>query len=308
MKCSSRCFSTTYCFVGMIAISLFGAGACASAQQAPATLAFEVATIKPAGPFDPKTMGWHPSPGRVSFTDLTLKRLIGQAYGLNDFQISGPGWIDSEHFDIVATYHVGASYDDTMKMLQTLLKERFGLAFHIEKREGQVYALVVGKHGSKLKPSPPDLPETDPDAPLKPGESYIGEGDKKIKVITNKDGSSTVNLHNRGTMTTKFDFESMTRHDERSKMTMEDLAAYLSPSIGSKVVDATGIKGNYQVVIDLPLGNRPAARVDASDGIPSDPQGALDLSLDALGLKLEKRKAPIDVYVVDHVEKTPTEN
>jgi uncharacterized protein (TIGR03435 family) len=109
-------------------------------------------------------------------------------------------------------------------------------------------------------------------------------------------------------MTTKFDFESMTRHEERSKVTMKELAGWLSPSIGSKVVDETGIKGNYQVVIDLPLGNRPAARVDASDGIPSDPQGALDLSLDALGLKLEKRKAPIDVYVVDHVEKTPTEN
>ena len=83
----------------------------------------------------------------------------------------------------------------------------------------------------------------------------------------------------------------------------------MSGCLGSathKVEDRTGIKGNNLVAYDSPLGTpRPAIGRDAADTLLSDPQGGSSLtqSLDALGLKLEKRKVPIDVYVVDHVEK-----
>jgi uncharacterized protein (TIGR03435 family) len=230
------------------------------------------------------------------------------AYQVKPPQVSGSKSIDSEHFDIVATIPEGAAKEDVPRMLQALLKERFKLAFHIEKREQQTYALVVGKNGAKLKPSPPDSLESDPDAPLKPGESYIG--DTKSKIVKNQDGSSTVNMGKRGTLTNRFDRESMTMHEERSKMTMEELAGELPVRMGAgayekyTVVDETGLKGNYQVAMDYPMRGRPA-----SDGVASDPEGtgALTRSLDAMGLKLEKRTAPIDVYVIDHVEK-PSEN
>jgi len=293
-----------------IVITLLSTRACVSAQEATPATAFEVATIKPAAPFDPRTCCGRFSAGRATYKYSTLKELAAHAYDVKLPQVSGPEWTASEHFDIEAILPEGAAKEDERKMLQALLEERFKLAFHIEKREVEVYALVVGKHGANLKPSPPDPPEPDPDAPLKPGESYAGEGNWKAKVTTNKDGSSTSSMGKRGTQTFKFDSETMTMHWERSKMTMEELVGLLPIYMGTDgfgryiVVDQTGIKGNYQVAIDYSLPGVPA-----SDTVASDPQGAgaLTRSLDALGLKLEKRKAPIDVYVVDHVEK-PSEN
>ena len=315
MKHTRNRFRIAYYVLYAIVIALFGAGACASAQKASTTKVFEVATIKPAAPFDPRKFGPRINQARATYTDLSLKNLIAYAYDVKEPQVSGPEWIASEKYDIVATLPKGAAKEDDKRMLQALLKERFKLAFHIEKRELEVYALVVDKHGAKLKPSPPDSPESEADKPLKPGESYVGEGDRKVKQVKNKDGSSTINMGKSGTQTTKFDWESKTMHWERSKITMEEFAKELTSSMdafklgGRMVVDQTGIKGNYQVAIDIPLGismpNRLAASGDASDTIPSDPQGggALNKSLDAMGLKLEKRKVPIDVYVIVHVEK-----
>jgi uncharacterized protein (TIGR03435 family) len=245
---------------------------------------------------------------------MTLKELTAWAFEVKDFQISGPGWMASERFDIVARLPKGAAKEDEKRMLQDLLKTRFKLTIHVEKRKGEVYALVVGKHGVKLKPSLPDATAFDPNAPLKPGESYIREGDSKTKITTNKDGSSTVDNGKNGTFTTKFDWESKTLHFEYSKITMEEFANALTSAItadghgGHIVIDQTGIKGDYQVAYNFPIGiSLPNQSKDGGEA--SDPEGSISLtrSLDALGLKLEKRKAPIDVYVVDHVEK-PSEN
>jgi uncharacterized protein (TIGR03435 family) len=304
----------------VIAIILFGAGAYAGAQQAPTTMAFEVATIKPAAPFDPKVFGPRVNQARATYTYMTLKYLTARAYDVKLLQVSGPEWISSEKYDIVATLPEGAKKEDEKRMLQSLLKERFKLTFHIEKRDEDTYVLIVGKHGAKLKPSPSDSPAPVTGAPLKPGESYIEEGDRKTKLVMNKNGASTIDMGKKGTQTIKIDSESMIMHYERSKMTMEDLAGYLPICMGAgglekyTVVDQTGIKGFYQVALDYPIGtpqpNRSAAGGNASDMIPSDPQGgeSLNQSLDALGLKLEKRKALIDVYIIDHAEKVPTEN
>jgi len=312
MRNASRHVFRVSCAVSAIAITIFGTAACVSAQVASAAPAaapaFEVATIKPAAPFDPKVFGPHISATRATYTYLTLRNLIEEAYQVKPPQVAGPKLIDSEHYDIVATIPEGAAKADADKMLQALLKERFKLVFHIENREQQVYALVVGKNGAKLKPSPPDSPESDPDAPLKPGESYIGN--TKTKIVKNPDGSSTMDMGKRGTVTYRVDMESNTRHEERSKMTMAELVVMLPIYMGAgayekyTVVDETGLKGNYQVAMDYPMPGRPA-----SDDSASDPEGAgaLTRSLDALGLKLELRKVPTDVYVIDHVEK-PSDN
>ncbi len=273
--------------------------------------------IKPDAPFDPKKFCPRLNQARATYTDLSLKNLIAHAYDVKLPQVSGPEWISSEKYDIVATLPKGAAKDDEKKMLQALLKECFGLTFHIEKREGEVYALVVGKHGAKLKPSPPGAPEPDPNAPLKLGEKILGEGDSKTKSVTNKDGSRTIDMGKRGTQTFKFDMESGTQHFESSKMSTEELAGWMSMCMGQGVfkkyifVDETDIKGDYQVSLGCPLefsiSKSSAGGGDASDAIPSDPQGGGSLTqfLDALGLRLETRKAPIDVCVIDHAEKTP---
>jgi uncharacterized protein (TIGR03435 family) len=315
MKCASRHFSTLRCVVSAVAITQFCAGACASAQTAPSTKAFEVATIKPAAPFDPRTCCGRFTAVRATYNYMTLKQLAAHAYDVKEPQVSGPEGINSEHYDIEATLPEGAAMEDERTMLQALLKERFKLAFHIEQRKLPVYALVVGKNGSKLKSSPPDSPDSVLNAPLKPGERLEGEGDTKRKVTTNTDGSLTSDMGKRGTRTFKSDAETMTMHLEISKITMDQLAKELPAYMREygpgehMVVDQTGIKGFYQVSLDHSLGiarpNRSAGGGDPSDAIPSDPDGggSLSRSLDALGLKLEKRETPMDVYVVDHVEK-----
>ncbi len=95
---------------------------------------------------------------------------------------------------------------------------------------------------------------------------------------------------------------------------MGQLAALLGGCMGAGVKDVqdeTGLKGNYQVTYDCPTPSRPTAMRtgDATDSLPSDPEGSslLTQSLDAMGLKLEKRKVLRDVYVIDHVEQ-PSEN
>jgi uncharacterized protein (TIGR03435 family) len=305
------------CAVFAIAIAPIGTGFRASAQTASADPAFEVATVKPVDPshrFDGTHHWAHVNPAGASYWYMTPIGLIAYAYDVRLFQITGPEWAGHDRFDIEAKFPEGADMKDDRRMLQALLKDRFKLAFHIEKRQLDGYVLLVGKHGEKLRPSPPDPASSETDAPLKQGDDNVGEAPAQPKITNNPDGSSTVDMGKRGTQTTKFDQELGARHFERSKMTMEELAGSLSSCLGTgslqKVVDETGIKGTYQVAWDCPSLRRRSSIGTGADGtLASDPQDVSPLtrSLDALGLKLEKRKILQDVYVIDHVER-PSEN
>ena len=243
---------------------------------------------------------------------MTLASLISYAYGVESYQVTGPEWTETERYDIEAKFPEGADKKDARRMLQALLKERFGLAFHIEKRELEGYALVVGKNGEKLRPSPPDPVNPETDASLKTEDSSVGDGRAKSNITRNPDGSSTLDMGKRGIQTVKFDQERWAMHYEVSKMTMAQLASRLATCLGSgvhEVVDETGIKGTYQVAYDCPSATPQPSVVGDATGTPSDPQGRASLtqSLDALGLKLEKRKVLQDVYVIDQVQR-PSEN
>jgi uncharacterized protein (TIGR03435 family) len=244
---------------------------------------------------------------------MTAIYLIDYAYDVESFQVTGPEWASHDRFDIEAKFPEGADKKDDRRMLQALLKDRFKLAFHIEKRELEGYVLIAGKHGANLRPSPPDPVSPENGAPLKPGDNNVGAGPAKSNITKNPDGSSTLDMGKGGTQTIKFDQESWAMHYERNKITMEELAQRLRNCLGGgdhKIVDETGIKGTYQLAWDCPQpGPRPPTRGDAAGMLPSDPEGgsALTQSLDALGLKLEKRKMLQEVYVIDHVEK-PSEN
>jgi uncharacterized protein (TIGR03435 family) len=126
--------------------------------------AFEVATIKPVE-HEAKSSRYITMQGNNRFVekDYTLKLLIAAAYNLNSKAISGgPGWIESDHYDIAAVTpgQVRPTHDEQMSMLRSLLAERFKLAFHREQKEFSIYELEVAKGGPKLKPStaPPDDP------------------------------------------------------------------------------------------------------------------------------------------------------
>jgi uncharacterized protein (TIGR03435 family) len=305
-----------FCVCCAVCAVAIGTGFRASAQTPSSDLSFEVATVKPVDPsyrFDGKRFWAHVNPAGASYWYMTPLNLIAYAYDVESFQVTGPEWTNADHFDIEARFPEGADRKDERRMLQALLKDRFKLAFHIEKRELEVHVLVVDKHGEKLRPSLPDPASPETNAPLKPGDDSVREGPAKSEITKNPDGSRTVDMGKRGTQTVKFDKERWAMHYEVSKMTMEELAGRLSNCLGSgvhKVVDETGIKGTYQLAWDCPsAAPRLTINKDAAGTLPSDPQGdsSLTQSLDALGLKLEKRKMLQDVYVIDHVER-PSEN
>jgi uncharacterized protein (TIGR03435 family) len=329
--------------------ALLASGA-ALAQTAPnqaapaqaAKLAFEVATIKLAAPLDVAKLaqqmaqgqmprvGPHVDAARAEYRYMSLRDLMVLAYNVQPNQISGPDWIATQRFDIVAKLPAGATKDQTNQMLQSLLEERFKMTLHRETKEHPVFALLVAKDGPKLKESPPDPTEPlDANAPLKAGEMQMDTDEGPVRITRGSDGSTTVNMGNRGTVTTRMDLSTQTVHMEASKVTMSGFAAMLTQfsqmggAGGRPVVDMTGLKGNYQVALDFSLAELMAmarsvmpdlAGAAAPAGEPaataSEPGGASSIfaAVKALGLRLEQRKAPIEQLVIDHVEKTPIEN
>jgi uncharacterized protein (TIGR03435 family) len=311
-----RPFLRVLCTMCAVAVGTIAAGFRASAQTPSADVSFEVATVKPVDPsyrFDPKHYWVHVNAAGASYWSMTPASLLSYAYDVELFQVAGPEWTSHDRYDIEARFPEGADKKDQRRMLQALLKERFKLAFHIEKRELEGYVLVVGKHGEKLKPSllEPANPETA--VPSSPADATVAAAASPSKITKNPDGSSTIDMGKRGTQTLKFDQEQWAMHYERSRISMEELAQNLRTCLGTgvhKVVDETGIQGTYQIAWDCPQPTpRPPTRADAAGTLASDPQdgSSLTRSLEALGLKLEKRKMPQDVYVIDHVER-PSEN
>jgi len=313
-----NCIFHACCTVFAIANTQISTGLRACAQTPSADLSFEVATVKPvlmdaSHPFNPYHFGPHNNSAGASYWSMTVGFLIGYAYDVDFSQVTGPEWASHDRFDIEARFPEGADKMDDKRMLQVLLKERFKLAFHVEKREMESYALVVGKHGQNLVPSLPDPATSAPAASLNSEGNNVAHDPAKSQTTKNADGSITIDRGAKGTQTVKFDDENWVQHFKDSKMTMHDLAERLGSCVDStyhKIVDETGLQGNYQVAYDCPV-PRPPNRVASGDAgtLPPDPQGTYSLtrSLDALGLKLEKRKVLQDVYVIDHVAR-PSEN
>lgn len=326
------------------AVGLFLAAGAALGQTAPTKPAFEVATVKPSPPLDMAKMreqvragrmprfGPHIDGAQATYIYMPLKDLIANAYQVKPYQINGPAWLATERFDIAAKLPDGATKDDAPGMLKALLEERFKLGAHLDTQEQPVLALLVAKDGPKLKGAPPIVP-VDENAPLKPGEIKMDSPNGPVRISRNADGSTVVNMGEKGTITTRVDAETRTLSLESSSVTMAGFADMLTTTLqmgggeGRQVVDLTGLKGNYQVALEISLAeimamarahglNLPPAPVGG--GTPgaspapeaSDPGGGSTVfaSVKKLGLRLEPRRAPVERLVIDNVEKTPTEN
>jgi uncharacterized protein (TIGR03435 family) len=243
------------------------------------------------------------------------------------------------HFDIVAKMPEGSKKEDAPKMLQTLLEERFMLTTHRASAEHPVLALVVGKGGPKLKASADKPVAIDESAPLKPGELKMDGSDGPVRIkIDMTTGGSVIDMGLKGKMSYRLDVATRTLHVDFSMTTMTGFAdmitqlfTQLGGTGGKQVVDMTGIQGNYDATVDLGLAEiiamaraagvdipgAPAGTAGGAGGpgnvaVASDPGGGGGTSLadavQSMGLKLESRKAMVDQLIVDHVEKTPTEN
>jgi uncharacterized protein (TIGR03435 family) len=313
--------------------------------QTASKLTFEVASVKPAAPLDmqkiaaamqsgesPK-IGMQVDAGRVSFTYVDLKSLVSIAYKVKPYQVSGPDWMANQRFDIVAKFPTGATRSDIPDMLQALLIERFKLQAHLESKEQPALALVVAKGGPKLTESAEAPVPIDESKPLKPGEMKMDTPDGPIRVQTDPKtpGSACMNMGIKGNACYKMDQATMSLHMDGKQMTMGGFVEMLSQfsqmtgTSGKQIVDLTDLKGHYTVSMDISLAELISMlRAQGMDvpNIPnpggaapgavaaSDPSGASTVfgSVQALGLKLENRKAVIDQLIVDRAEKTPTEN
>ena len=316
------------------------AAAVTPAQMKPT---FEVASVKPTSMDMMKLaaqvqsgemprIGPRVDGARAEYIFMALKDLIVLAYKVKPYQITGPDWLASQRFDIIAKLPDGASKDDVPMMLQALLEDRFKLTLHRESKEGPVLALVVGKGGPKMKESSEAPKPIDANAPLAPGERQIDSPDGPMRMTVNsKNGSSTMNMGAKGTVNTSMDPATRSMKIEASQVTMAGFADMLSSLSqatggGQQVKDMTGLTGNYQVAISFSLEdlmNMARAQGVAVPNLPagagaaatpadaaSDPGGSSTLfqAVQSMGLKLESRKAMVEQLVIDHVEKTPTEN
>jgi uncharacterized protein (TIGR03435 family) len=245
---------------------------------------FEVASIKPDRSGDMRSAFAIEPGGRLVATNVPVRMLIRMAYQLKDNQISGlPAWADSDRFDITAKPESGSGIksDDIGLMVQALLAERFKLTFHKETRELPIYALVVAKSGLKMAVSKGNA-NFDDDARAK---TAPGPGRGRSQGIR------------------------MTRGELNGEnVTVGMLADQLSNITGRSVIDKTGLTGSYDFTLKYtPEGRAPGP--NSAEAAPSDSETPSIFAAvqEQLGLKLEGQKGPVDLYIIDRLEK-PSEN
>jgi uncharacterized protein (TIGR03435 family) len=297
--------------LGLIGVSFFATVGWVSAQD---RLEFEVASVKPAAPQaggrvligrqgGPGT----PDPTRITYTNTALKQFIAVAYNLKPYQLTGPDWLDTERFDIVAKVPAGATKEQANVMMQNLLVDRFKLSFHTVTKEFPLYELVVGKNGHKLKPSVEDSSAANPSHDAGPGRG----GPPPL----GKDGFPVIPPGGRGMMMMSMGGPLKMAGNLQS---MTDLADMLANQIGTPVVDKTGLTGTFSFTLEFVPERIATAGLGGGLVAPGAVPGASPNTFDGLtifgaiqeqlGLRLEKKKGPLNVMVVDQVEKVPTEN
>jgi uncharacterized protein (TIGR03435 family) len=261
---------------------------------------FEVASIKKSAPATPGqvNIGVHIDGAMVRCSSLPMRSYIRMAYRVNDYQVLGPDWLAAENFDIAAKLSDGATRAQLPEMIQSLLADRFKLVLHRGKKEFPVYALVVAKNGPKLKESPPDS-----SAEASPG----AKGSVDINITTGR-GGGVIDMGNGSSIGYGRD------RLEAKKVTLSALAGAVERLLDRPVVDMTGIGGTYDFSLEYSWDEVRSLVRSTSGGateLPANanaPGNSIFTSLAAFGLKLEARKAPIEVIVVDRIERTPTEN
>jgi uncharacterized protein (TIGR03435 family) len=239
--------------------------------QATPPLAFEVASVKPSAPLNTRQammgqqrVGMKIDAARVDIANPSLADLVRIAFRVKLYQITGPDWMKRERFDVVAKLAEGASPDRAPEMLQQLLTERFKLTVHRETKEHAVYALTVGKNGPKLVESPADavLPAksaSGPAAPGGPGPMQLSEDASNLIASGERTGPIRVSSGAGGTMRL-----------EARNATMAALAEMLSRILDRPVVDMTGLKGTYQLTLNLSMQDM-HAMVEAAGVMPPGP-------------------------------------
>ena len=269
--------SACACAVLLLVITSGASQAVPRSQTSVIIPRFEVASIK-RNTSGSQGTNWRASGGRFVAENVSLRNLLRWSYWVQDFEIAeGANRIDSDHYDIEAKTDVNSDVQEMRSMVQGLLQDRFKLVLHHETRELPVYVLTVAKDGSKLKAGACITQE--PNTPPAPGQlpsAYCGWS-----------GIGNNNFQGTGIPVTI-------------------LADYLGAVLKRKVVDKTALAGTF----DVSLRWAPDGVSTGNPTVPSTDSGGPSIFTaiqEQLGLKLDSAKGPVEVLVIDQLEK-PSEN
>jgi uncharacterized protein (TIGR03435 family) len=241
-----------------------------SAQTPLASPVFDVVSIKPNVTGGRETMVAHPG-GRLTATNLPVRALIRTTYQLQDDQIlGGPEWMSTERFDIEAKPDADTPLTELGPMLRALLVDRFKLAVHNEQRELPVFALVSLRGNGQGAPGLRDTA-----CPVSLEVDLSRPQTERCANVSQGRGRLTL----RG-------------------MPLAQQLLFLGPAVNRTIVDKTMLDGRY----DIDLTWTPELSATAPDAV-----SVFTALQEQLGLKLESAQGPVDVLVIDHVER-PTEN
>jgi bla regulator protein blaR1 len=259
---------------------------------------FEVASIKPAAP-DQRGISIRPGPnGGININNMPVKEMMTLAWQIQPFQISGgPSWIESLRWDIMASGNHKLNRDEMPLMIQSLLADRFQLKIHHETKELTIYALVLANKDAKLGPQLTETKEGsctpfDPAKPPPPPEPGRPPALGCDGMFMGPDQLGAMGI------------------------TVDRMTPMLSRMLGRTVIDKTGLTGKYDIQMHWTPDQAQLQLMAPPGGIPPgvpqpqfDPNGPSIFTAlqEQLGLKLESQKGPVDMLVIDSVEK-PSEN
>ena len=243
---------------------------------------FEVASIKPHQSGQQMQFMMRMLPDGINISGLPMERLMQLSFGLPENRVlNAPSWVKGGQFDIEAKVDPsdapklkGLSMDERWAMMLPVLQERFGLKFHRETRQVEVYTLVVAKGGPKLKESQ-NIPEQ---------VSGPSGGQGRVMMRFSPAGMSL----------------------SAQSGTTESLTKLLSQQIGSTVLDKTGLTGKYDYTLDW-MPERGAAPPNGEASTESNSPPLPTALQEQLGLKLVSQKEPVEVVVIDQIQQ-PTPN
>lgn len=273
---------------------------------------FDVASVKPSDPSSTGPVGLvTPAFGRLTAANATLRRLVYAAYRLQPFQVvGGPGWQNTARFDIDARAgDSSVTTDRLLDLLKTLLADRFQLKVHTETREMPIFELTVsrddGKTGDRLRPSVAVCPE-------------LAEQEQQRAETVAKGGVSALQPKPGETQPCSIALLPSTSTPgalalQATGQTMQGLSVALTQLMGRSVVDKTGLAGRFDLSVLVDLQTLAQLSADLGDnprpltlGTPGAPALTTQLRED-LGLRLDSRRGPVEVLVIDSAE-LPTPN
>ncbi len=284
--------------LGLLPVVLF-----AQAESRPS---FDVVSVKPNRTNQGIPLVVFQPGGRVIAGNVVVRQVILVAYGLEDVQlVNAPDWIATERFVIEARTSDATPTDAIRMMLRTMLAERFGFAAHTERRELPMLALTLARADKRLGPrlrasgaecAPIKPPEGVP-MPPPPPPPPAGNAGAQIRIILPRDEP----LRRRcGAMLAPGWFSARS-------ITMQELTRPLTQLMRRPVVDETGLTGEYDLDVFFQPEGLGGALIGAPPAALTDAPGLTTALQDELGLRLESRRGPLDVLVVDRIER-PTEN